>query len=213
MLPSTMRGWAAVVSAGAVAVLGALGLASIASSDDGQAVGRAAALSETRADTLQRYAVLQDPSRRATGETVAKAQSALAQAFHITPAESARAVVATAREDAAARVTVTGLQANGVCLSVSDHGSDSGSVGCTDTAYAGDAAHPLIAVDSVGEGRTRVTALLVDGISSLTVTGQDDARDVRVSDNVATAVVDSGPLTLSWTDQDGAEHRVSTTAG
>jgi hypothetical protein len=212
-----IRNRATALVIGAAALGGALVTVSTASSDSGnaaqQVTDRAAALQQVRTEVLGRFAVLHEPSHNTVGEALAKAHAIVQQSFRLTSAEAAQITTVTARDDPHARILVSSTQANGVCLSVHDVASNSGSVGCTDTAYAGDAARPLMAVDSVGGGRSRVTALLVDGISSLSVTdGTGVTADVAVSDNVATTVVPAGPLTLAWTAPDGTRHQFRTDA-
>jgi hypothetical protein len=173
----------------------------------------AAALQRTRTQVLGRFAVLRDPSRRTAGEALDRARASVRQSFHLTAAEAAQVTTVTARDDAHARILLSSSPSYGICLSVRDVASHSGSVGCTDTAYAGDAARPLMSVDSVGGRRARVTALLVDGISSLSVTDKTGAtEEVAATDNVATTVVPAGRITLTWTAPDGTHHRFGTDA-
>jgi hypothetical protein len=191
-------------------------MASIATSDSSHAVKRAAAAAANqrqRASIASEYAVLRNAARRASGPERSKAVTALQQAFHLTQAEASSATVAVARDSEDARITLSSLPSNGVCLNVHDVKSQSGSVGCTDTAFAGDAERPLAAVDYIGDDQWRVTVMLVDGITSMSVTDSSGTRDIAVSNNVATTVVSPGPFSLSWTAPDGTAQHLGATAG
>lgn len=91
-----------------------------------------------------------------------------------------------------------------VCLAVRAHGG-SGSVSCTTAAAAADPKTPLVAADSLGDGRWRVTGLVPQSVRQVSVTTDSGAvRSVSAANNTFTTVTDTVPQEASWTATDGA---------
>lgn len=197
--------------------IAAAGIASTASSDSGTVAEQGAKLSaqraQLRAEALNRYSVLRHGSPAGSDAVLAKARSGAAEALGLSAAEAGGVVATVARADRDVRVVVSGTPAKGVCLDVRDAVRGSGSSGCADTALTGDATKPLVSVDLIDGDRWRITALLVDGISTLSLTAGGQTRDVAVADNVATTTLGSGPFTLRWVAPDGSAHALDGSAG
>lgn len=209
MLTPARKMMAVVVCAG-VACGAVLGLTSMASSQS-PSTTPSTSTAPTGPDVFKRFAVLRDASGRADGPAAARARAVLKTSFpDLTDAEAAQATTVSARDTTGAEVLVTGSE-KGVCLVVRDAVNHAGGGGCTDAVDAVDPAKPLVSTDYLGDGRSRVTALLVDGISSLTISNAAGTTTLPVTGNVALDTIPSGPSTLQWVTPDGSQHRLVVT--
>jgi hypothetical protein len=82
-----------------------------------------------------------------------------------------------------------------------------GAVDCAIAESAADAKRPLMSATILGDGRWRVTGLMVDGIRSAAIQSAEGAVVAPVVDNVFSAVVDHTPTAVTWDGPDGPERQ------
>ncbi|HEX4344114.1 MAG TPA: hypothetical protein VHZ31_00990 [Solirubrobacteraceae bacterium] len=159
-------------------------------------------------DAGDHFAVLNTPAGSGDDTLFSQVQELAGPGSAISPdLESARSRVATV-EDGERDVSVASGAGDTVCLAYRATGS-SGPILATCSSIDAAAAHGLISVSHAAPGAgvnpdtADVTALVPDGVSTVTL-GFADAPDVDldVTDNTVAAEVDA-PTTLSFTDDDG----------
>jgi hypothetical protein len=186
-------------------------IAGPAMSDSEPAKKQSLDVAQARASVLDQFAVLRDTARSGSAVVsqpeLAKLRATQQRMFGLSDDATSALRAAAARDDGTTRVLVSATT-SGLCLTVKDLRSGSGSVGCTDPASSGDAARPLASSDAVGDNRWRVTALLVDGVSDVTLSSSEGTRPLTVDNNIATAEVSSGTTFLRWLAPDGSPHEM-----
>ena len=93
---------------------------------------------------------------------------------------------------------------NDLCLQINDEAPSSG---CAYADSASDGEHLFADVTTLGEGRTRVTVAVPDGVTDLVLSptgGPSEPMTVR--ENVAIAIVKAANGTLTWKTADGVAH-------
>ncbi len=140
---------------------------------------------------------------RGGGVPVPDAQAPAVQASFPADVAAEAGPVFIARSDPASQVVIKET-VQGVCIGVSEKASSNNSAACTTPASAKDAAHPMVNTTLLDAGRYRVTALLIDGISSVVLTDVGGtAKTVDVTNNIANTVLTHAPSSMRWTLPNG----------